>query len=129
MQACFSRISILRFTFSSPLCNLNGWVSMIPPPGAVAGLNGSGCFHLSSKASVCSKSSCVPSKDVRKLQSAHAYLAIWLQSAFAAPTNPLLSWLRYLLVRVEKRSNVNGLRAPYVSVNSPIEGKLQASSI
>lgn len=34
-----------------------------------------------------------------------------------------------MLIRLEERSNVNGLRAPYVSVNSPIEGKLQTSSI
>lgn len=52
-----------------------------------------------------------------------AMLKVWRS------TDPLLPWLRHMLICIEERSNVNGLRAPYVSMNSPIEGKLQTSSI
>lgn len=42
---------------------------------------------------------------------------------------PLLSWLPHTFVGLKQRSNVDGLGAPDVPVDSPIEGKLQASSV
>lgn len=44
-------------------------------------------------------------------------------------TYPLLSRLGDVPVGFEKRANVDGLAAPEVSVNSPVEGKLQGAPV
>lgn len=42
---------------------------------------------------------------------------------------PLLSRLRDMLVCVEKRPNIHRLSSPYISMNRPVEGKLQSAAV
>lgn len=44
-------------------------------------------------------------------------------------TYPLLSRLGDVPVGFEKRADVDGLAAPEVSMNSPVEGKLQGAPV
>lgn len=52
-----------------------------------------------------------------------------LEDCIAESTDPLLSWLQHTFVGIKQRSNIKGLGAPDVSMNSPVEGELQAPSV
>lgn len=50
-------------------------------------------------------------------------------SISSTPTYRLLSGLCNVLVRFEEGSDVHGLTAPDVTVNSPVEGELQGAAV
>lgn len=95
--------------------------SYLLPPGAVGGLYGSGCFHLSSRSSVCSiricASKCEP--PCNPFVSCREPLRPYL----------LLSWLGDAPIRLEERTDIEGLPAPDVSVDGPIERHLQCAAV
>lgn len=92
------------------------------PPGAVGGLYGSGCLHLSSNASTSCRSIYRlisqflihrPSRVKREYRLSHT----------------LLSRLGYVPVDIEQGPNVARLAPPQMSMDCPIEGELEATSI
>lgn len=87
------------------------------PPGAVGAWYGSGCFHFSNKSSVSWN---------------NAYSQInWLHwhAVRVMRTYPLLSRVLNVFIGLEERPDVHRLAPPKVSMNSPVERKLQWPSI
>ena len=53
----------------------------------------------------------------------------WTKSRISGGTYSLLPWFSDVLVRVEEGSYVYSLAPPYIAVNCPVEGELQAPTV
>lgn len=114
--------------------------SYLLPPGAVGALYGSGCFHFSSRFSVSSMINC--GKWWVSIGPGAALFSSPLQMSLLHPSShraffremcvrayPLLSGLCDVLVGLEETADVQGLAAPDVAVDGPVEGELQGAAV
>jgi hypothetical protein len=112
-------IPIVSRIYSRSVLGTGKLRSYLLPPGAVGGLYGSGCFHFSKISSVCWINSWThPSVFMSSPR------AVYQIEAYS-----LLSGLGDMLVGLEEGADVDGLAAPEVSVDGPVEGEFEGAAV